>query len=121
MEEKLIKVRALTSLYYNEKYHRAGDVLLVPESYFDATNKDSNEALAHPALARERVKAHERIMERVADDTPERITSSGEALAEERRDTLESRAATRGLLVPADNPTGAADVLGAQLDKGRKA
>ena len=96
-EEKRVKVRALVAVYSGEKYHRPGDVLVVPESHF-----------------------HEEIMERVADDTPERITSSGEALAAERRDTLESRAATHGLIAGVDTPTGAADVLGAQLADKRK-
>lgn len=86
---KRIKVRALADLYSDDnKYHRVGDVLHIDEHHFD-----------------------ERIHESVDGRVPTKTTSSGEALDAQRRATLESRAATRGLTTGIDNPTGQEDVL----------
>lgn len=95
MDDKLIKVRALTAVYYGERYHRAGDVLLVRAS-------DVNE----------------KIHELVDAATPEHITSSNEAIAQERAVTLASRTQDGQAAAP-DPPTGAADVLAGDA-KGKK-
>lgn len=85
-----IKVQARTDLYSDDnKYHRTGDVLHIDEHHFNA-----------------------KIHRRVDPSTRTKTTSSGQALRDQRRATLESRAATAGLVTDIDNPTGQDDVLG---------
>lgn len=84
------KVRATGDGYYDHRYLRRGDVFIIHDPKHFST----------------------RWMEDVDPQTPEKITSSGEALDRERRDTLASRAATAGLSADVDHPTGAEDVLG---------
>lgn len=95
---KRIKVVATADGYYEHRYLRRGDVFYVN----DAAHLSS------------------RWMARVDPETPEKITSSNEALSNERRETLANRAASKGLNAPIDNATGASDVLGDQLEAGRK-
>jgi hypothetical protein len=90
---RMIKVRAKQDLYSHEnKYFRTGDVLHIPEADF-----------------------HEDVHEAVDARTPEKVTSSGEALNRDRQETLDARARSRGLSAGVDNPTGASDVLGEQI------
>lgn len=100
MQEKLIKVRALVAVYRNERYYRPDDVLMVSE-------EDASGTLYGRPL-----------FEEVDSRTPEKITSSGAALEQERRDTLASRTQP-GLAAAPDAPTGAADVLAGGNNDGK--
>lgn len=83
------KVRAIGDGYYEHRYLRRGDVFLIRDPRHFS----------------------KRWMEEVDPGTPERITSSGEALQREREETLASRAQSK-LSADIDHPTGSEDVLG---------
>jgi hypothetical protein len=83
--------------YQDERYYRADDVLMVRESLADA------QLSGRP------------MFERVDSSTPEKITSSGEALVQEHQHIVEGKPSASST---APDPTGAADVLG--TDKGTK-
>jgi len=95
-----VKVRALGDLHYDHKYYRRGDVLTVPKHYFEGDMAERHRAL----------------FEEVDPRTPAKVTSSNQSLREE---TLGGRTKP-GQQTDADNPTGAADVLGDQLANERK-
>jgi hypothetical protein len=84
-----MKVRATADGYYEHCYLRRGDVFTVAGPRHFST----------------------RWMEEVDPETPEKITSSGEALQREREETLASRAQSK-LSADIDHPTGADNVLG---------
>lgn len=83
------KVRATGDGYYDHRYLRRGDVFVIHDAKHFST----------------------RWMEAVDPDTPEKITSSGEALRREHDETRASRIQST-LAADIDHPTGAEDVLG---------
>lgn len=89
------KVRAIRDGYYGEKYRRAGDVFTLERG--DRLGK---------------------WMEEVDPDTPERLTSHGEALQAQREDVMTQRAIERGrapgVQAPIDNPDDGRDPIGAR-------
>jgi len=84
-----IKVRATALGYYGEARRRPGDVFTIYDEQDFA----------------------ESWMERVAPDTPERITSGAEALRQQHEAEIAARRQP-GERVGPDTPTGAKDVLG---------
>jgi hypothetical protein len=83
-----IRVRATKLCYYGEKRRRVGDVFTIrSEAEFSSTG-----------------------MERVPDETPERLTTGQDELEQARQEHLRVQRAHAG--TPAPAPTGAGNVLG---------
>lgn len=98
-----MKVRATKDGYYDDKYRRVGDVFTI-----DGTPRADMQAQADEAKATEEDTAKpaafsDKWMEPVDAGTPEKITSSGEALRKAHDETLAGRGA---------GPTGDTSVLG---------
>jgi hypothetical protein len=88
-------VRATRDGYYGDKYRRTGDVFTLERGF---------------PLAR--------WMEEVDPDTPEHITSHGQALQEQREEVMTQRAIERagggGVHTSIDNPDDGLDPIGAR-------